>query len=165
MATVRCYPDLSKLDAGQGHHMCTVCSQTVRVGPRLGRRSWAAPSTSRAPRTGTILRVVRLHLFYVYDTGQVTTDSRGPHRRSGSPLDPVDAAGPRRQHRGRRSRVERGRPHRCLGGPAASCGGLGRSAHGSECPHGCRPWRQFFNSRAVRRSGGPHGPRTHRKWC
>jgi hypothetical protein len=96
MASGRCYPDLSKLDAGQGRHRRAASTQAVRVSPRLGRRSWAAPATSRAPRTGTMLRAVRLRLNSIHDTGQVAADTQGPHRRPGSPLDPVDAAGPRR---------------------------------------------------------------------
>jgi hypothetical protein len=43
-----------------------------------------------------MLRAVSLRLNSIYDTEQGPTDTLGPHRQSGSPLDPVDAAGSRR---------------------------------------------------------------------
>ena len=43
-----------------------------------------------------MLRAVSLRLNSIYDTEQGPTDTLGPHRRSGSPLDPVDAVGSRR---------------------------------------------------------------------
>jgi hypothetical protein len=161
MASGRCYPDLSKLDAGQGHHRRAASTQVVRVSPRLGRRSWAAPSTPRAPRTG------RCSGWSHSALTRSTTPSRAPQTRwvptgdQGRHWTQSTQLGRAEEHRGRRSRVARGRSHRWLPPISSRGAGLRRSRDRPPGPWRCRVWGELTSRYLsdVPRSGAAAGAR------